>query len=67
MAVKNRLKELRHDNRMNQVEFADFLGLQQQQYNRYENQVRQPTLEIALKISIKLGKSVNEIFFLDDE
>ncbi|MEF3313343.1 helix-turn-helix domain-containing protein [Paenibacillus sp. GYB004] len=67
MAVRNRLKELRHDHRMNQIEFAAFLELQQQQYNRYENQVRQPTLEVALHISKKLVRPVNEIFFVEEE
>ena len=52
---------------MNQVEFAEFLGLSQYQYNRYENQARQPTLEIALQISAKLNRTVNEIFYLVDE
>lgn len=66
MAVMNRLKEIRHDHRMTQVEFAEFLGLSQYQYNRYENQARQPTLEIALHISRKIGRTVNDIFFLKE-
>ncbi|WP_019123731.1 helix-turn-helix transcriptional regulator [Brevibacillus massiliensis] len=65
MAVKNRLKEIRYDHRMNQMQFAEYLGLAQQQYNRYENQVRQPTLEIALLISEKIGRPVNEIFYIE--
>jgi putative transcriptional regulator len=62
MAIENKLKELRHDFRMNQKEFANFLGLNATQYNRYENQERQPTLEIALLISEKVGRSVNDLF-----
>ncbi|MFK7695910.1 helix-turn-helix transcriptional regulator [Paenibacillus sp. HJGM_3] len=64
--IKNRLKELRHDYRMNQVEFAEFLGLAQQQYNRYENQKSQPDLERALLISEKLNRPVNEIFYIEN-
>ena len=67
MAVKNRLKEIRHDHRMNQVEFANFLGLSQYQYNRYELQRQQPTLEGALKISEILGMPVEKIFYLDKQ
>ncbi|AND39587.1 helix-turn-helix transcriptional regulator [Cytobacillus oceanisediminis] len=67
MAVKNTLKEYRHDNRMNQTEFAAFLGISHDQYNRYERNKRQPTLEIALKISDKLGRPVNDIFYAEDE
>lgn len=65
--VKNRLKELRHDHRMNQVEFAEFLGLSQYQYNRYELQRQQPTLEGALRIAEKLNKPVEQIFYLDKQ
>ena len=67
MAVKNRLKEIRHDHRMNQVEFANYLGLSQYQYNRYELQRQQPTLEGALKISEILGMPVEKIFYLDKQ
>lgn len=65
MSVKNRLKELRHDRRMNQTEFAEFLGLSQHQYNRYELQRQQPTLEGALRIAEKLKMPVEQIFYLD--
>jgi putative transcriptional regulator len=64
MPISNRLKELRHDHRMNQKEFAEFLGISVYQYNRYENQTRQPTLEVALQISNKIEKPVNDICFL---
>lgn len=67
MAVKNTLKELRHDYRMNQTEFAEFLQISVYQYNRYEKGVRQPTLEIALQISEKVKRQVNDIFYLTDD
>jgi DNA-binding XRE family transcriptional regulator len=67
MAVKNRLKEIRHDYRMNQVEFAQFLGISQYQYNRYELQRQQPTLEGALMIAEKLNKPLEHIFYLDKQ
>lgn len=61
--VKNRLKSFRHKHEMNQTEFAAFIGVASDQYNRYENNRRQPKLDIALRISIRLGVSVNEIFY----
>jgi putative transcriptional regulator len=67
MTVNNRLKDLRHDHRMNQTEFADFLGLSIHQYNRYERGARQPTLEIALQISEKVKRTVNDIFYVTEE
>lgn len=65
MAVKNKLRDIRFEHKMNQIEFATFLELSQYQYNRYENQARQPILEIALQISEKTGRTVNEIFYLE--
>ncbi|MEH7505129.1 helix-turn-helix domain-containing protein [Neobacillus drentensis] len=67
MPVNNRLKDLRHDHRMNQTEFADFLGISIYQYNRYERGARQPTLEVALQISEKVKRPVNDIFYLTEE
>ncbi|OIJ12643.1 transcriptional regulator [Anaerobacillus alkalilacustris] len=62
MSIKNRLKEFRHDKRMNQTEFASFLGINISQYSRYETQKMQPNLETALEISEKLNVTVNSIF-----
>ncbi|MFB3160452.1 helix-turn-helix domain-containing protein [Neobacillus sp. 179-J 1A1 HS] len=67
MPVNNRLKDIRHDHRMNQTEFANFLDISIYQYNRYENGARQPTLEIALQISEKVKRPVNDIFYLTEE
>jgi putative transcriptional regulator len=67
MPVSNKLKDLRHDYRMNQTEFAGFLGLSIYQYNRYEKGARQPTLEVALQISEKVKRPVNDIFYLTEE
>ncbi|WP_342541427.1 helix-turn-helix transcriptional regulator [Heyndrickxia sp. FSL K6-6286] len=52
---------------MNQKEFATYLGISQSQYNRYERNTNQPTLEIAIIISDKLGCPVNDIFYITDK
>jgi putative transcriptional regulator len=67
MTVKNRLKHYRHKHEMNQAEFATFLGISPFQYNRYERNKSQPTLEIALRISAKLDVPVNDIFYIESE
>ncbi len=68
LAVKNRLNEIRHELMINkQKEMADKLGLNQAQYNRYERQEMQPSIEIALKIAKMLNKSVEDIFYITDE
>ncbi|MBD8137357.1 helix-turn-helix transcriptional regulator [Bacillus sp. CFBP 13597] len=66
MSIRNRLKELRHDRRMNQTEFAEFLGLSVYQYNRYEKEAREPSLDNAMLISERLGITVNEIFYREE-
>ena len=62
LSVINKLKDFRHDKRMNQTEFAQFLEMDVTQYNRYEKQKMQPNLETALEISEKLNTTVNDIF-----
>jgi putative transcriptional regulator len=68
MPVKNRLREIRHELYINtQLEMAQKLGLRQNQYNRYEKQLVQPTLEIALRIAEKLKIPLEQIFYLDSD
>ncbi|MFY4775521.1 helix-turn-helix transcriptional regulator [Metabacillus sp. RGM 3146] len=62
MPVRNKLFDIRHDLRLKQTEFSRLLDLSPQQYNRYEKNSVQPTLEIAIKISEKLDRTVNDIF-----
>lgn len=66
--VKNRLRKIRHELMIDkQIEMARLLGLRQEQYNIYELQRSQPSLEIALRIARKLGRPVEEIFWLEDD
>ncbi|OCZ54298.1 hypothetical protein A7D23_05890 [Dehalobacter sp. TeCB1] len=63
--VKNRLREIRHELMIDsQTEMAMILDISQQQYNSYERQEKQPSLETALKIAKKLNRSVESIFLL---
>ncbi len=67
MGARNRLREIRHQMMIDkQKEMADLLGLEQSQYNRYETQQVQPSIELALRIAKALGKSVEDIFYLID-
>ena len=50
-----------------QIDMARLLELRQEQYNIYELQRSQPSLEIALRIARKLGRPVEEIFWLEDD
>ena len=67
LSIKNNLEKIRLENGFKfQKDFADFLELSQYQYNRYERNERQPSLEIAIRISKKLNIDVREIFYLED-
>lgn len=65
--IKNSLKEIRMQEYMlNKRDFSKKLNIAEQQYLRYENLISTPSLEIALRISKELNKTVNEIWHLDD-
>ncbi|ADK13154.1 MULTISPECIES: helix-turn-helix transcriptional regulator [Clostridium] len=64
--VKNRLLEIRLKlGYKKQKDFAEFLGIKRVQYNKYENNKEQPTLETLYKISLKLGIKMEDIIYLD--
>ena len=63
--VKNSLRKIRHELEIDtQQEMAESLGVKQQQYSRYENNVVQPSLAVALEIAKKLNRPVESIFRL---
>jgi len=62
MRLKNRLKYWRHMNQMEQKEFAEFLGVARQQYNRWERQVVQPNIETAWALAKKLNTKMDDLF-----
>lgn len=66
--IKNNLKSIRMQEYMqNKREFAKTIGIAEQQYLRYENALTHPSLEISLKISYKLNKTVNEIWYIEND
>lgn len=65
--VRNRLLDIRLDRRVKtQTEFAEYLGIDRQDYNKIENNKKQVGLQLALQISEKLNLNVNEIFYLTE-
>ncbi len=56
MAIKNKLLDIRLSmGYKTRKEFAKFLGIRRVQYNKYENNKEQQTLEALYKISLKLN------------
>lgn len=65
--MKNKLLEIRLKKGFKtQKEFAEFLGIRRVQYNKYENNKEQPTLEVLYKISLKLNIPMEDIIYLDE-
>jgi DNA-binding XRE family transcriptional regulator len=59
--LKNKLKSWRHRQQMNQTEFAAFLGVNKNQYSRWERQEIQPSLEWAWHIANKLNCHIEDL------
>ncbi|WP_297995388.1 helix-turn-helix transcriptional regulator [uncultured Clostridium sp.] len=64
--IKNRLKEIRmREYMMNKGEFAALIGLTDSMYSQLESEKKGCSLKVALQISKKLNKSVNDIWYLE--
>lgn len=63
--MKNRLLEIRLNmGYKNQQDFADYLAVGRSNYNLIENNKKQVTLEMAMRIAQKVNKHVEDIFEL---
>lgn len=63
--MENIIKRLRKESGLRQEDLAKELGVTRQTIIAIENNKYDPTLELALKISLYFGKTVNEIFTLN--
>ncbi len=61
MAYYKRIRDLREDHDKTQVEVADFLGMKQPQYYRYENGLRDIPSDILIKLADFYDVSVDYI------
>ncbi len=67
MALYRRIRDLREDNDKTQKELAEYLGMKQPQYYRYENGQRDIPTDILIKLSQYYKVSVDYILGLTDE
>lgn len=56
-----KLKELRKSKKISQYEIANFLGVTQATYNRYETGKSEPSLEILVKLANYFGITLDEL------
>lgn len=62
MAVVNNLKEIRKERSLNQKDLAEAAGTCERTISRIERCERNPSLEMALRLSSYLGLTVEEVF-----
>ena len=63
--MKNSIRVERAVLRISQQELADAVGVSRQTIYAIENDKFIPSTELALKISVYFGKTVNDLFSLD--
>jgi putative transcriptional regulator len=62
--MRNLVKQLRKQAGLRQEDLARELGVSRQTIIAIENDKYDPTLELAMKLAKRLGRPVEEIFFL---
>lgn len=63
--MRNDVKRLRKEARLRQEDLAEKLGVSRQTIIAIENDKYNPTLELAMKMAMELGKRVEDIFYLE--
>lgn len=66
LKVANRLRVLRAEREITQEELADKVGVTRVTINCIENGVYLPTLELGLKLARFFGKTVEEVFIVEE-
>ncbi|MCC5941818.1 MAG: helix-turn-helix transcriptional regulator [Balneolaceae bacterium] len=64
--MKNNVRELRKQIKLTQAELASKLDVSRQTIHAIESGDYNPSTLLAIKLSNLFGKSVNEIFFLEE-
>lgn len=62
MPIRNKLLEIRLKmGYKKQKDFAEFLDINRSQYNKYENNKEQPSIDVFYKISQKVEIKIDEL------
>ncbi len=65
--MKNRIQELRKENRIRQEDLADAVGVTRQTIISLENGKYNASLQLAYKIAKYFGKQIEEVFLFEEE
>ena len=63
--MKNKLKELRKNQKLTQEELANLIGISRQAINAIEKEKFDPSLPTAFKMSKLFKISIEELFFFE--
>lgn len=63
----NRIRELREDNDLKQIDAAKILNISQQQYSRYETELSEMTYAQLITLAKFYNTSIDYILYLTDE
>lgn len=66
MALYRRIRDLREDNDKTQKELAEYLGMKQPQYYRYETGQRDIPTDILIKLSQYYNVSIDYLLGVSD-
>ncbi|REF35934.1 transcriptional regulator [Thermasporomyces composti] len=65
--VRNDVRELRVAKGLSQAELGEFLGVSRQTVNAIETGRYSPSLPLAIKLARFFGRTVEEVFHVDDD
>ncbi len=63
--LKTRIHELRKDNKMQQAELAELVGVRRETIGNLENGKYNPSLKLAMDIAKVFDKKVEEVFWFE--
>ena len=64
--LKTRMYEFRKEMNLQQAELAEMVGVRRETIGKLENGKYNPSLKLAMDIAKVFGKTVEEVFFFDD-
>ena len=68
MVLKNRIKECRIEEKIKQIQLAEMIGVSRETVGRLETgKYQNPTLRLAHDVASCLGKSIEDIFYYEEE
>ena len=67
MKLKNILREVRHKKKLTQEELGDSVGVSRQTIIAIETYRYKPTLELAMKLAVKLNYKIDKLFYFEKD